>query len=372
MTESPQDIYYWLCLYLVPGLGNIACKNLINHFGAPETVFSARLPDLIRVAGIRENVARNIIEKIFAIDPEKELKRIEDFRARIIPFTDREYPGLLKEIHDPPFILYARGQAFPLPSVFLGVVGSRNATEYGKKAAHRIGSGLAKNGVGVVSGLALGIDSASHCGCIRGGGFTVGVLGTGVDVLYPPSNKSLLERMLETGAVISEFPMGTPPEPRNFPIRNRIISGMSKGVVVVEATKRSGSLITASLALEQGRDVFAVPGSIDSFKSRGSHFLIKQGAKLVENADDILNEMGLDWSCESPGEESMMRKPSIHLDPEEKRIFDFLGPYPVHIDEIIRALGREPGEVLSVLMRLELVGIVNQLPGMTFVKAEKG
>lgn len=372
MIEHSKDIYYWLCLYLVPGLGNIACKNLIRRFGKPETVFSARLPDLIRIAGIREKVARNIVEKRFAIDPDDELKRVESYHAKIIPFADHRYPGLLREIHDPPFILYVRGQMLPWPHTFLGIVGSRNATEYGRKAAHQIGSGLAKNGVGIVSGLALGIDSASHWGCIRGGGFTVGVLGTGVDVLYPPSNESLLERILETGAVISEFPMGTPPEPRNFPIRNRIISGMSRGIVVVEATKRSGSLITASLALEQGRDVFAVPGSIDSFKSRGTHFLIKQGAKLVENADDILNEMGFDWCCKASGNKLKTAKPSIHLDAEEKRVFDYLGPYPTHIDEIIQAVKREPGEVLSVLMRLELMGIVTQLPGMTFVKAEKG
>jgi DNA processing protein len=201
-----------------------------------------------------------------------------------------------------------------------------------------------------------------------GKGFTVAVFGTGVDVLYPSSNKRLLERILEMGTVVSEFPMGTAPEARNFPIRNRIISGMSKGVVVVEATMRSGSLITASLALEQGRDVFAIPGSIDSFKSTGTHFLIKQGAKLVENADDILSERGFDVSSEA---HDPVRKHLLNLTPEEKRVFECLGPYPLHIDEIIRSAEKEAGVVLGILTRLELNGVVRQLPGMTFEKADK-
>jgi DNA processing protein len=192
-----------------------------------------------------------------------------------------------------------------------------------------------------------------------------------VDVLYPSSNKRLLERVLETGTVISEFPMGTAPEPRNFPIRNRIISGMSKGVVVVEATMRSGSLITASLALEQGRDVFAIPGSIDSFKSTGTHFLIKQGAKLVESSDDILSERGFDLSNRGAEPDKNKEKRSLNLPPDEERVFQSLGPYPVHIDEIIRSVEQEPGVVLGILTRLELSGLVRQLPGMAFEKTEK-
>jgi len=231
--------------------------------------------------------------------------------------------------------------------------------------------GMAEAGMGVSSGLARGIDSHAHLGCLMGGGFTVAVLGTGVDVLYPTSNKRLLERVLETGTVISEFPMGTAPEPRNFPIRNRIISGMSKGVVVVEATMRSGSLITASLALDQGRDVFAIPGSIDSFKSTGTHFLIKQGAKLVENADDILSERGFDLSNKGAEADGKKEKPSLKLSPDEERVFQSLGPYPVHIDEIIRSMEDEAGVVLGILTRLELSGLVRQMPGMKFEKAEK-
>jgi len=369
MDRIPTDeMYSWLSMYLVTGLGNIVCKNLLKHFGEPAAVLRAGFSDLIRVTGVRDRVARNITEKKFSIDPDREWKKIEDRGTRIIPFTDESYPRLLREIHDPPVILYAKGRAIPSGQDFMAVVGSRNATDYGCRAAEKIAMGMAEGGMGVSSGLARGIDSHAHLGCLMGKGFTVAVFGTGVDVLYPSSNKRLLERILEMGTVVSEFPMGTAPEARNFPIRNRIISGMSKGVVVVEATMRSGSLITASLALEQGRDVFAIPGSIDSFKSTGTHFLIKQGAKLVENADDILSERGFDVSSEA---HDPVRKHLLNLTPEEKRVFECLGPYPLHIDEIIRSAEKEAGVVLGILTRLELNGVVRQLPGMTFEKADK-
>jgi DNA processing protein len=366
-----DEMYFWLSMYLVSGLGNIACRNLLRRFGEPAAIFEAGFSDLIGVDGVRERVARNITERVFAIDPDREWRKIEDCGARIIPFNDVSYPRLLREIHDPPVILYAKGRSIPQGQDFIAVVGSRNATDYGRRAAEQIAFGMAEAGMGVSSGLARGIDSHAHSGCLMGKGFTVAVFGTGVDVLYPSSNKRLLERILETGTAVSEFPMGTAPEPRNFPIRNRIISGMCKGVVVVEATKRSGSLITASLALEQGRDVFAVPGSIDSFKSTGTHFLIKQGAKLVENADDILSERGFGLSDEEPEPVENIEKRTLNLTLDEKRVFECLGPYPVHIDEIIRSLEEDAGAVLGILTRLELNGVVRQLPGMTFERAEK-
>jgi DNA processing protein len=238
---------------------------------------------------------------------------------------------------------------------FIAIVGSRNATHYGLRTAEQIGRDLASLGFGVVSGLARGIDSAAHWGCLRGKGFTAAVLGTGIDVIYPASNKRLFDMILEHGALISEFPAGTHPDPRNFPIRNRIISGLSKGVVVVEATKRSGSLITAGMALEQGRDVFAVPGSIDSFKSTGTHLLIKQGAKLVEHADDIVEELGAPSAngLEAPGFRETASSHS-NLEGPEKDIYDLIGDYPLHIDQIVRTLQMAPGEVLGFLMTMEL------------------
>lgn len=372
MTKTPSaDIFSWLCLYLVPGVGNAAARKLIRDFGSPEEVFKAAVSDLMRSGEIREGVARRIKEKIFSVDPNKEMRRAEQFGAKLISFSDPCYPGLLREIHDPPIILYTRGRAIPSRKPFIAIVGSRNATEYGLRTAQRIALGLTENGIGISSGLARGVDAAAHWGCVRGRGFTIAVLGTGVDIRYPSSNGKLFDQVLEHGVLISEFPLGTAPEPKNFPIRNRIISGISRGVVVVEATKQSGSLITAALALDQGRDVFAVPGSIDSFKSRGPHFLIKQGAKLVEHAEDILSEMGFLSLEEERTPEPDEVEPVVQLEPDAERIFHCLGPYPIHIDQIIRSSGCPPGKTSSILTRLELMGLAVQLPGMMFIRAHK-
>jgi DNA processing protein len=249
----------------------------------------------------------------------------------------------------------------------LAVVGSRSPTSYGLRAAENISQGLARRGIGVVSGLAAGIDAAAHWGCLAGHGFTVAVLGTGIDSVYPPSNKKLFNEIMEKGAVISEFPPGSPPEPRNFPIRNRIISGVSRGVIVVEATMKSGSLITASVALEQGREVFAVPGSIQSFKSRGCHYLIKQGARLVENSDDVLDELGMNYPF-APKTDTYKTPVYTPSDEWERKVYEIIGDYPVHIDEIARQGRLEPSVVSAALMRMELRGMVRQLPGKFFVR----
>ncbi|MBW2094858.1 MAG: DNA-protecting protein DprA [Deltaproteobacteria bacterium] len=373
MTENPsRDIFPWLCLYLISGVGNVGCRKLIEHFGSAEEIFRSSVPALMEAGELRESAARKITEKVFSIDPEQEMKRIEQIGARIIPFPDSSYPSLLREIHDPPVLLYSRGKPIPPGQHFIAIVGSRNATDYGRRTAQKIALGLTENGIGISSGLARGVDASAHWGCVRGQGFTIAVLGTGVDIRYPRSNAKLFEKVLEQGAVVSEFPLGTAPEPKNFPMRNRIISGVSRGVVVVEATRQSGSLITAGLALEQGRDVFAVPGSVDSFKSRGPHFLIKQGAKLVEHAEDILSEIGYFYAPDNQGADEDVERPGVRLEPEEKRVFDCLGPYPMHIDQIIRSTGCAPGETSSILTRLELMGLIIQMPGMMFVRAQQG
>jgi len=369
MKTTSDEIFSWLGLYLISGLGNSAFRHLLEHFGIPEGVFKADFSDLVKVNGIGKDIARKIINRKFSSDPEKEIKRIEKDNARVITYTDSSYPKRLKELHSPPMLLYAKGRDLPVNQTFIAVVGSRNATHYGKKAAEKIGFGLARRGVGVVSGMAKGIDSEAHKGCLRGKGFTIAVIGTGIDQVYPAINKKLSEQIVENGTVISEFPMGSPPEPKNFPIRNRIISGLSRGVAVVEATRNSGSLITASLALEQGRDVFAVPGSIDSFKSTGTHFLIKQGAGLIENSDDILEELGLGYrpvqqKCDFDGISDAMTE----LTDSEKKIYRILGDYPIHIDEIVGQGGLDAGEVSSALMQLELKGLTRQLMGKMFVK----
>ena len=319
--------------------------------------------------GVRKEIAHKIIRREFAIDPDVELSKAEKCGARIITYMDPSYPRLLKEIHHPPMLLYLKGKNIPLNSSFIAIVGSRIPTYYGVKTAENIGMGLARRRVGVVSGLAKGIDSAAHRGCLRGDGFTIAVLGTGIDRVYPASNKKLLGQIMESGAVISEFPLGTPPEPKNFPIRNRIISGLSKGVVVVEATKKSGSLITASCALDQGREVFAVPGSVESFKSTGTHYLIKQGAKLIENADDILDEVGLSYKYTRDADvlRGISNKPP-QMDESERKIYEIIGDYPMHIDQIVRIGEMDAGEVLSILLRMELNGFVKQLPGKMFIR----
>ncbi|SPD71775.1 DNA protecting protein DprA [uncultured Desulfobacterium sp.] len=369
MKASSNEILSWVGLYLIPGLGNRAFGNLIARFGSAKAVFDAGFSGLVGVEGVREEVARRIVARQYTCDPEKEIRRVEDNGARIITYLDPSYPRLLKEIHSPPMLLYIKGKNIPANQTLIAAVGSRNPTHYGTRAAENIAFGLAKRGVGVVSGMAKGIDSAAHVGCMRANGFTIAVIGTGIDQVYPASNKGLAEQITESGAVISEFPIGSPPEPKNFPIRNRTISGLSRGVVVVEATRNSGSLITASLALEQGRDVFAVPGSIDSFKSTGAHFLIKRGAKLVENADDILDEFGYN---DSPHQEKFIFGNKEGNMPEmnepEKKIYELLGEYPLHIDEIVRMGNMGTGEVSSALMGLELKGLVRQLMGKMFVR----
>lgn len=369
MKTSSDEILAWLGLYMIPGLGNGAFRRLIDKFGSPKSVFEAKLPELVNVAGIREEIARRILGRRFSSDPEEEIKKIERYHARVITYNDPSYPSLLKEINSPPMLLYVRGKDIPNNRTFISVVGSRNPTHYGIRAAEAIGFGLAKRGVGVVSGMAKGIDSAAHHGCLAGKGFTMAVIGTGIDRVYPPTNKTLSEKIIESGAVISEFPFGSPPEPKNFPIRNRVISGLSRGVVVVEATKKSGSLITASMALDQGREVFAVPGSIDSFKSTGTHLLIKQGAKLVENADDILDEFGFgDRLSQKNHFFEGMGDTLPELSNSEKRIYEILGDYPMHIDEIVRLGEMDVGEVSSILMGLELKGLARQLMGKRFVR----
>jgi DNA processing protein len=357
----------WLTLRFIPGLGNVACKNLIVRFGSPSAVFRARPKELLEIEGIREDTAERINRRQCSTDPAGIMEAVTREGARIVPYTDPNYPPILREIHDPPVLLYLKGSDIPSRLLFVGVVGSRSPTPYGLKAAERIGQGLARRGLGVASGLARGIDSAAHWGCLEGRGFALGVLGTGIDVVYPESNKKLYHRVLEKGAVVTEFPPGTPPEPWNFPARNRIISGLSRAVVVVEATLKSGSLITASLALEQGRDVFAVPGSVHSFKSQGCHSLIKQGAKLVESADDILEELGLNDGHHAKVDtfKEVLLPP---MEEKEKTVFGLLGDYPVHIDEIAREGKLEPGEVSSILTKMELKGLIRQLPGKMFIR----
>jgi DNA processing protein len=358
---------YWIALSAVKGIGNMTFKNLLSEFGDPEQIIMASKSELSGVNGLRKETVQDIVNQRFEIDPEAELKKAGECGARIVTFHDPEYPATLKEIHDPPMILYMKGACIPKNKSFIAVVGSRNATHYGLKVAEEFGQGLARRGLGIVSGMALGIDAESHWGCISAKGFTVAVLGNGIDVVYPSGNRKLYDKICESGTIVSEFPIGTSPSPPNFPQRNRIISGLARGVLVVEATKNSGSLITASIALEQGKDVFAVPGSIESYKSRGCHFLIKNGAMLVENADDIMESLGMNYPGVPKGD-TMIKRIMPEMSEMEKTIFEIIGDYPMHIDEIQQKSNLVSGELSGTLTKLELKGMIKQLPGKLFVK----
>ncbi len=358
-------------LNLVRGVGARTLQRLVNEFGSAQDALSASPVQLRRVQGVCEEAA----EYIAGDDDEalREIERAEAAGARIISLTDREYPVNLKSIYDPPVVLYVRGELRPEDSFAVGIVGARSATPYGKKQSLRLAGGLALAGCCVVSGLARGIDAHAHHGCLDAGGRTIAVLACGVDRTYPPENRDLAEEIAESGAVISEFPMGIPPKRGHFPRRNRVISGLSLAVVIVEAGARSGALITAKWAAEQNRDVMAVPGSIESPASVGCHRLIRDGAKLVTCPGDILEELrphtgaaGTGLPDAPPREEKPIIPPSLSDD--ERAIFDVLSTEPRHIDEIAAEAGRPVAAVSGTLMMLEIKKLAVQLPGKMFIR----
>jgi len=361
-------LYYWVALRFVFGVGNVIYKNLIQAFGSPEDIFRAGTAQLRAVEGITSRTVEAI--KSFKPSPEieKELERITARGIRIITYTSPEYPENLKHIYDPPPFLYVKGDIAPADGNAVAVVGSRSASEYGLKVTEELSRSLAAQGITIVSGMARGIDTRAHQGALAAKGRTIAVLGSGVDVIYPPENRKLYGDIASCGAVISEFPMGTEPNGYNFPARNRIISGLSRGVLVIEASMKSGSLITARLALEQGRDVFAVPGSVFSYKSRGTNSLLRSGAKLVESARDILEELQLAGEAQRECE-TRRELQAEGLSPDQKKVYGLLGDEPVHIDALMPLSGLACGRVATVLLELELSGLVRQLPGKRFVKA---
>lgn len=357
---------YWLgWQFLLPGSSS-KIWSLVKYFGSLESAWYAQDKELVQVIGLKDDSVQNLLRRREYIDPEQELEKLKNNNIDFICYYDTNYPQLLRDIYDPPPGLFVRGKLKPTgPAV--AVVGSRKATAYGLKVAEQLGRDLAKAGVTVVSGMARGIDTAAHKGAMKAaGGYTIAVLGCGVDVVYPPENDKVMQEIISKGALISEFPPGSAPEPWHFPVRNRVISGLSQCVVVVEAGERSGALITADIALEQGRDVAAVPGNIYSRMSKGPNGLIKQGAKLVESVADILEELGIGNLF--PNEEVPESRVNINLSAKEKKIFNLLCSEPMHLDEIISRSGSSPGEVLSLLMYLEVKGIVKQLPGKRFVQ----
>ncbi len=358
----------WLSLKLVPELGNRSILRLVRAFGGPEQVFKASAGELSRIPGLRERARVALRNKEFIRSPDLELTSLEEKGLRLMCLNDPDYPSNLAAIPDPPAVLFLKGAIEPRDLVSIAVVGSRAASPTGVIFTERICMELAGKGVTIVSGLAVGIDSAAHRGALKGEGRTLAVVGCGLDIDYPRSNQDLRLRIADSGAVLSEFVLGAPPAAGNFPQRNRIISGLALGVVVVEAAHRSGSLITARLALEQGREVFAVPGMAQHYRSVGPHRLLKEGAKLVETAEDVLEEIRPLIKPRSPAErKSIASQPPPGATGEELTVLAILDATPRHVDDVCRMVALPVPRVMAILLSLELKGIVKQLPGKYFI-----
>lgn len=346
----------WLRLTLIPGVGGESRRRLLKAFGLPEVIFSAS------ASALRAVVGAALAERLLAHDCEREIDAALEWTARpgnhIVTLADAAYPQALLDAADPPVLTFVKGRLELLNRPSLAIVGSRNATKQGEATAEAFAAILSGAGLTIVSGLALGIDAAAHRGALAGRGSTVAVVGTGADRIYPSGNEPLARAIAEQGVVLSEFPLGTPAVAANFPRRNRIIAGLSRGCLVVEAAERSGSLITARLAAENGRDVFAIPGSIHSPLSKGCHKLIKQGAKLVERAEDILEE--LRWESVVAAAPVAGTAPA---DPEASRLLDAMGYDPCHLDVMVERTGLTAEQLLAMLLPLELDGHVAPLPG---------
>jgi DNA processing protein len=370
---------YWLALALTQGLGPSRIKKLIEHFGTAESVFHASLTEL-EAMGMRAVSAQSIATGKSLELAQQECTKTAEAGAKLIALSDPEYPPRLKEIYDPPVVLFVKGCVEVLAQPGIAMVGTRHPTPYGSGMAERLSTDLAARGLVIISGLARGIDTASHRGAVAAKGKTVAVLGTGIDVMYPKENTRLTEQIVALGgALVTEFPVGTPPTPQNFPIRNRIISGMAAGVLVVEAAEYSGTRITSRLALEQNRDVYAVPGNVTNKNSWGPNTLIKQGAKLVATWEDVWEELPTEVQAalsslqsESPEPETASLFPDEVSSPHEKRILKLLkADESTHIDQLVELLENEmsPSEIFAALFELELNGKVRQLPGKNFVKS---
>jgi DNA processing protein len=382
ITASPSATHLleWLAISLTPGLGPTKARKLVEHLGNPEAVFRASLTEL-EATGIRAVSAQSLATGKSAELAREEMARAAAAGVSVISMDDPCYPPRLKEIYDPPLVLYVRGNPEVLTKPGIAMVGTRHPTPYGSGMAERLACDLAAQGLVIISGMARGVDTASHRGAISAKGKTVAVFGTGVDVIYPKENSRLSEQIIALGgALISEFPLGTFAAPQNFPIRNRILSGMSVGVLVVEAAEYSGTRITARCALEQNRDVFAVPGNVTNKNAWGPNTLIKQGAKLVATWEDVWEDLPTEvrlaltppCSPESQSASSASLFPDEGLPPHEKRILSLLkADEATHIDEIVEKLENQlsSSEIFAALFELELTGKVRQMPGKNFVKS---
>jgi len=374
MTHDLDKYLPWFIVKSSPGIGNHLYKRLLKRFGTPEKILASRKEELETIRGISKKAVMGILNCTVIKQANQELEEVRQAGLLLVTLNEALYPPLLREIPDPPPFFTYRG-TLESTAPCISIVGSRNPTAYGIETASRMGHELAAAGFQVVSGMAMGIDTAAHKGALAAKGKTMAILGSGLKWIYPRENLKLFHEICEKGAVISEFSPMAKPAPRNFPMRNRLIAGISTGTVVVEAAARSGSLITARLAADFSREVFAVPGNINSFRSRGTHALIRQGATLVESHRDIIEEL-----YHMVHAEPISIKAKAPENPEEKKrldtiqqtVINVLGPYPLHIDIIVKKTDLDVGAISAVLLDLELKGMVKQSPGKLFsIKEEQ-
>ncbi len=359
-----------VALNMIEHVGPVRVRQLLEHFGEAPAILGASRQRLLQVRGIGEETAEAIANWEKTVDLAGELKRIGEYGCHVLTQLDEEYPELLRQIYDPPVVLYVKGRLLTKDKNAVAIVGSRMTTHYGTEVARKLAYQLAYVGVTVVSGGARGIDTAAHQGTLSAKGRTVAVLGTGINLIFPAENAELFERIAAQGAVITQFPFNRKADKQSFPIRNRIVAGMTLGTVVVEANLSSGALITANMAVEQGRQVFAVPGRIDSPRSKGCHELIKKGAKLCEGAEDILSEFEYLFPATNrpPGASQTGILPALNLSENEQKVYDALSNEESGIDEVIRGCGLPSSAVSVALLGLEMKRLIRQLPGKMFVK----
>ena len=354
-----------IALNMIPRIGPVRIRKLLDFFGTPESILAAKQSQFEKIPGIGPDTASELAHWERTTDLSAELARIQEYGASVITQADSFYPPLLREIHDPPTVLYVWGQLLEKDQHAIGIVGSRKTTHYGIECARKLGYQLAYSGLTVISGLARGIDTAAHQGALAAKGRTVAVIGSGFQFLYPPENKELAEKIASgNGAIVSEFSITVQPDRQTFPMRNRIISGWSFGTLVVEAGLNSGALISANMALEQGRTVYAVPGPIDRPNSMGSNKLIQQGAKLVMDASDILDDLGTLFRHQP----ELVRSAPIDLTDEQRAVYAAITDDETPIDKIVSSSGLATGKVMSTLLTLEMKNLIKQLPGQRFVK----
>lgn len=359
---------YWIAFNKVPGIGPARLAALVETCGSVEAAWKAPIQQL-QMAGLDKRSLASLLDARRTLDPQGEVERVLQENATILTWDDADYPENLRQVDAAPPVLYVRGALDPQDTWSVAVVGTRRASAYGREVAHTLSRELAAQGITIVSGLALGIDAIAHQAALDAGGRTIAVLGSGVDQLYPARNRKLAQAIMHHGAVLSEYPMGTKPEASNFPPRNRIISGLSRSVIVVEAGERSGALITATFAAEHGRDVFAVPGSILHPGSIGCNRLIRDGAFPLLGVDDVLEQLDMSRRYEEQHHEQQQMRSTIPADPMESQVLAQLTKQPTYIDDIVRTVQIPSGQVSSLLTVMELKGLVRQVSAMCYVRA---